>query len=194
MCVANLNVTTQPCSHRWYQLVRPCSSTSNLANCPQRLKLEGWETKNQDCPWCSPPSSPVTDVDRSTHKLFGGAPTTTSYRRGSLSSAASSLTPSRGRTNSASSTASPPNSRSSSQDSDDEARELDRAERNRMMNRRLAAYIARTPVKAFNDRSDRDLPRVDESPFDTVTVARRDSMIGKHWKRGVRMSKGIFKG
>lgn len=196
MCIANLNVTTQPCSHRWYKLVRPCSDSSNLTNCPQRLRLEGWETKNEECPWCSPPSSPVSDIDDSTHKLFGGA-SPFAGRRTSESSTSSICGPQRGRsitisTNSSSN----PTSRSSSQDGDVESREIDWAERNRMMNRRLEAYMVTNPTRAFSDRVDNDiLSPVIESPCDAQSpISRSGSMVSKGWKRSMKMSRGIFKG
>lgn len=193
MCIANLNVTTQPCSHRWYKLVRSCSESSNLANCPQKLRLEGWETKNNECPWCSPPSSPIADVDDSTHKLFGGASPYTA-RRASESSNGSSNSPQRGR-NIVLTVNSNPTSRSSSQEGDGETREVDWAERNRMMNRRLEAYMITNPTRVIDDRSETVLSPVYESPSDSSSpISRSGSMVSKGWKRSMKMSRGIFKG
>lgn len=53
MCVVELNVSLLPCRHRWYNLLRPCSPTTNLSNCPNRLRIEGWETKCDFCPHCA---------------------------------------------------------------------------------------------------------------------------------------------
>ena len=80
MCVAGLNVSTQPCRHRWYELIRSCSVEHNLANCPSKLQLEGWETRKQVCPWCD--SSGDYEELIPTHRLFGS----TSSASGSTSS------------------------------------------------------------------------------------------------------------
>jgi hypothetical protein len=81
MCVAGLNVSTQPCRHRWYELLRACSDQHSLANCPSKLQLEGWETRKATCPWCD--SSGGEDfVADTTHRLFGS----TSSASGSASS------------------------------------------------------------------------------------------------------------
>ena len=53
MCVAELNVSMLPCRHRWYHLARSCSPSSNLANCPGKLGISGWEIKCDFCPYCS---------------------------------------------------------------------------------------------------------------------------------------------
>ncbi|KAF2016140.1 hypothetical protein BU24DRAFT_409287 [Aaosphaeria arxii CBS 175.79] len=53
MCIAELNVSLMPCRHRWYHLSRSCSPSSNLANCPKKLGLSGWEIKCDFCPFCS---------------------------------------------------------------------------------------------------------------------------------------------
>ncbi|KAI9832910.1 MAG: hypothetical protein M1819_003940 [Sarea resinae] len=66
MCVAELNVSTQPCHHRWYHLIRRCSAERDLSNCPSKLSLEGWESKCDECPWCSD----VT-LDHHEYRLLG---------------------------------------------------------------------------------------------------------------------------
>jgi len=199
MCIANLNVTTQPCSHRWYKLVRPCTDSANLSNCSQKLRLEGWETKNNQCPWCSPPSSPIADVDDSTHRLFAAATpfsaTPYNIRRASESSngSASSSSP-RGRNNVLTINSSQ-TSRSSSQDGDGESREIDWAERNRLMNRRLETYMITNPARVVDDRPDTVLSPVYESPSEASSpISRNGSMVSKGWKRSMKMSRGIFKG
>ncbi|KAF1987071.1 hypothetical protein K402DRAFT_312816, partial [Aulographum hederae CBS 113979] len=53
MCVTELNVSTMDCRHRWYRLLRPCTSDTNLANCASKLVLEGWEVKASFCPFCA---------------------------------------------------------------------------------------------------------------------------------------------
>lgn len=71
MCVAGLNVSTQPCAHRWYELLRSCSDERDLSNCPQKLQLEGWETRKEDCPWCESSGDNEEIITSSTHRLFG---------------------------------------------------------------------------------------------------------------------------
>jgi hypothetical protein len=82
MCVAGLNVSTQPCRHRWYELLRACSDQHSLANCPSKLQLEGWETRKETCPWCDGSSGGEDFVADTTHRLFGS----TSSPSGSVSS------------------------------------------------------------------------------------------------------------
>jgi hypothetical protein len=53
MCVAELNVSLQPCRHRWYHLSRPCKPSANLINCGNKLGLSGWEIKCDFCPYCA---------------------------------------------------------------------------------------------------------------------------------------------
>lgn len=53
MCVAELNVSMLPCRHRWYHLVRSCSPSTTLANCPGKLGISGWEIKCEFCPFCA---------------------------------------------------------------------------------------------------------------------------------------------
>ncbi|KAF2167979.1 hypothetical protein M409DRAFT_53916 [Zasmidium cellare ATCC 36951] len=67
MCIAGLHVTTAPCSHRWYELIRPCDPSSNLANCTEKLKLQGWENRLENCPFCDG----AGNHHHSTHRLFG---------------------------------------------------------------------------------------------------------------------------
>ncbi|CAI6340602.1 unnamed protein product [Periconia digitata] len=53
MCIAELNVSLQPCRHRWYHLSRSCTPSTNLSNCPTKLGISGWEIKCDFCPYCS---------------------------------------------------------------------------------------------------------------------------------------------
>jgi hypothetical protein len=52
MCIAKLCATIHPCQHRWYDLLRPCSPSSNLSTCDKRLGISGWEVKCEYCPYC----------------------------------------------------------------------------------------------------------------------------------------------
>lgn len=66
MCVAELNVSTQPCGHRWFHLLRPCSPSANLDNCKRKLGLAGWELKCDFCPYCS-----GWNISTSDYRLLG---------------------------------------------------------------------------------------------------------------------------
>ncbi|CAE7216738.1 hypothetical protein CFE70_010082 [Pyrenophora teres f. teres 0-1] len=68
MCVAELCVTTHPCQHRWYHLVRPCSPSSNLSTCGKKLGISGWEVKCDHCPYCH------GHVSEFEYKLIGDGP------------------------------------------------------------------------------------------------------------------------
>lgn len=135
MCVAGLNVCAAGL-HRWYELIRACDPANNLQNCPERLKLEGWEKRNEYCPYCH-----GRNYHQSTHRLFGST--------SSASSVASSPTISDmgfGRTNRRGSAGTitatlGPLSRTSSNCS----AELDRATRARDMNDRIYAYLSSEP-------------------------------------------------
>ncbi|EME88623.1 uncharacterized protein MYCFIDRAFT_209859 [Pseudocercospora fijiensis CIRAD86] len=140
MCVAGLNVSTQPCAHRWYELIRPCNPANNLQNCPERVKLEGWEKRNDRCPFCD-----GSNHHRSTHRLFGST--------SSASSVVSSPTipdmgfiSLAGRRESGATlngTLSPLSTTSSIDEMD--AVELERATRARDMNDRLHVYLSCDP-------------------------------------------------
>ncbi|KXT05127.1 hypothetical protein AC578_7547 [Pseudocercospora eumusae] len=140
MCVAGLNLSTQSCAHRWYELIRPCNPGNNLQNCPERVKLEGWERRNDHCPFCD-----GGNHHQSTHRLFGST--------SSASSLASSPTVSdlgfigragrRGSGATLTGTLSPL-SRTSSIDDMDPV-ELERATRARDMNDRLHVYLSCDP-------------------------------------------------
>ncbi|PNS17130.1 ERAD-associated E3 ubiquitin-protein ligase HRD1 [Sphaceloma murrayae] len=194
MCVANLSVSLQPCSHRWYTLVRPCSSSTNLSNCSSKVRLEGWESRVDDCPWCGPSS---TDPNAATHKLFGGNDFSEARRR-SDSTVASTDSFVRGRSNSISNsvtTFSAITSRSSSPESEFERRETDRAERNQMMNRRLDAYITTAvpddiPGRRTSVKKSKPALAKKESSDSSMFVRRGSAMLGR-WgstKKKNRMS------
>jgi hypothetical protein len=68
MCVTQLCVTTQPCQHRWYQLVRPCDADTNLSTCSKKLGISGWEVKSDTCPYCQ------GNATHSQYRLIGDGP------------------------------------------------------------------------------------------------------------------------
>lgn len=185
MCVANLNVALQPCSHRWYKLVRSCSPSSNLANCPQKLKLEGWETRNEHCPFCAADAARSRTIDDTTHKLFGNM-----SRQGSYSSAMASVPRERSRANSTSTSTT---SRSSSRGSENGA-DLDRGEEARIMNRRLETYLSAHPSKMFSNRGEEKERLSDEDIAPkTVPLSRSSSALGKGFKRSIKISRSMFR-
>lgn len=140
MCVAGLNVSTQSCAHRWYELIRPCNPANNLQNCTERVQLQGWEKRNEHCPFCD-----GGNYHQSTHRLFGStssacsvasSPTASDMAFGRAGRRGSGATVMTGTFS--------PLSRSSSNNSIDPV-ELERATRARDMNDRLHVYLSCDP-------------------------------------------------
>ena len=185
MCVAGLNVSTQPCHHRWYELVRPCSTNSNLSNCAARLKLEGWERRTETCPWCDEGAEQVSGA---THRLFGSL--------SNPSSTPSSPTSQEfwGRGRSGSGGTMPSLSRHNSAMS----MESERGQKHRDMNERLSLYLTMSPHEVLpsakkNYPSPIVLP-VDADQTSEVCSARNATgLLRKRWRKSIRYSMGIFK-
>jgi len=203
MCVANLNVTTQPCSHRWYTLVKPCTSTTNLANCSSKLALEGWETRLESCPWCDDSSSDSGILDDSTHRLFGGS--FSRSRSGSIGTSGINAMPitterHRRQSSATNSTTSLSNGGRIMQDEDVEAEELGRGEKARMMNWRLDLYLTGQPERGYSLAQDTESIAPETSVSEQSGVARSSSvrrsgsLLGRKMKKSMRLSKTIFKG
>ncbi|KAL2355477.1 hypothetical protein BJ546DRAFT_690164 [Cryomyces antarcticus] len=200
MCVADLNVSTLPCQHRWYHLLRPCAPTKNLANCPSKLRLEGWEIRCAFCPWCSDWGA----LDTAAFRLFGNNRTPSST--GGLSrhtSNADSVAP-QGREGSPGQMDERCRRGSLARTNSDD--ELEAAgERNRAMNLRIDAYLSSYPEKILqtdrrNSGDDETMPSpASESSSGggggggMDTVKRSGSIFGKGWKKGKRMSWGLFR-
>jgi len=139
MCIASLHVTTAPCSHRWYELIKSCNSANDLANCPERLRLQGWETRHEGiCPFCSG----GTEIQEATHRLFGSVSSASSVASSPLETMALGRTSRRGSVNTLNGTAISPLSRQSSTSS---SLEFDRAQRSRDMNDRIRLYLSSAP-------------------------------------------------
>ena len=187
MCVAGLNVTTQPCSHRWYELRRPCDPANNLANCPEKLRLEGWETRNDNCPWCD---GNETSLPQSSYRLFGTA-----------SSASSTVSPpvstelglTRPRRSDSYGTIS-----SLSRHSSTTSMESERGQRHREMNERLNLYLQLHPHevlpsarKNYPTCPQMQSPSEDTTTYDTFSL-RSVNGLGKRWKQSVRLSRAMF--
>lgn len=139
MCVAGLHVTTAPCSHRWYELIRSCNQANDLANCPERLRLEGWETRHEGtCPFCSG----GTEIQLSTHRLFGSVSSASSVASSPVDPIALGRGSRRGSVNTLNGIAISPLSRQSSTSS---SMEFDRAQRSKDMNDRIYLYLSSDP-------------------------------------------------
>jgi hypothetical protein len=189
MCVAGLNVSTQPCNHRWYELRKRCTPSSNLANCPERLRLEGWETRYDHCPWCTDNDDTTSTTTR---RLFGSAPSanTTVSSLPTAPELAATRTHRSGSGGTLSSL-----SRHSSTASVD----TDRAQRHRDMNERLHFYLTNHPHDVLPSARKNYPTSVtspsDESPIsDASSVRSASGTISKGLKKSVRFSKAMFKG
>nr|POE50700.1 hypothetical protein CFP56_16215 [Quercus suber] len=190
MCVAGLNVCTQPCAHRWYSLVRSCAPHHNLANCPERLQLEGWETRNDSCPWCDD-----QQVQEATHRLFGSI-SSASSSTGSPSSPV--LGPTRTSRSGSGSTVSSLSQRYAP------AIENERAQRHREMNDRLNLYLTTDPHEVLPSAK-KNYPTYGTSPVsspDEFVSAASDSaslrsgttaMFGQWRKKSNKLGRGLFK-
>lgn len=137
MCIAKLNVSTAECSHRWYELVRSCSQGSNLSNCTERIRLEGWENRREMCPFCSPDN----DAHESTHRLFGSVSSASSVALSPVDAIALGRTSRRGSAN----TINTPLSPLSRQSSACSSMEIERAQRSKDMNDRIHLYLSSDP-------------------------------------------------
>lgn len=192
MCVAGLNVTTQPCEHRWYNLVRACHPANNLANCPEKLKLEGWESRVDSCPFCN---SNDKDVHESTHRLFGSTSSASSTTSSPTSPIIEGTRPRRSGSDSTMS----PLSRMSSGTSVDS----DGGRRNREMNERLELYLRSHPHEVLPSALKnyptypQSSPSDENTSSDAAPVPRRAGTgPSKGWKKNIRLglNMGMFKG
>ncbi|KAF2235487.1 hypothetical protein EV356DRAFT_531931 [Viridothelium virens] len=194
MCVVELNVTTLECRHRWYHLLRNCSPSTNLQNCPDKLKLEGWESKVSFCPWCDQ----ETPTEPQEFRLVGN-----------------DRTPSIGGLSRASSTtnieptlmSSRRESRSGSIARTDSSTSLTEAagERNRAQNMRIQWYLT-TRLEAIAQEEAKERPTtsrrssimglpLSSTPSNTSTGSGSDggSVLGKGWKKGKKISRSFFR-
>ena len=194
MCLAELSVSTLDCRHRWYHLVRSCSSSTNLENCPDKLKIEGWESKTASCPWCDQDTS----TDPQEYRLVGN-----------------DKTPSIGGLSRASSTtnieptliSSRHESRRGSLARTDSSTSLTEAagERNRAQNMRIQWYLT-TRLEAIAQEETKERPTTSRrssatglplSPTPTngssSTTSENGGIFGKGWKKGKQISRGFFR-
>ena len=187
MCVAGLNVSTQSCAHRWYELVRACHPANNLANCPEKLKLEGWENRNASCPWCD---SNESKVPESTHRLFGN---TSSASSTSSSPSSAELNFGRPRRSDSNATMSPLSRHSSTS-----SMESDRGQRHRDMNERLNLYLLSHPHEILPSAA-KNYPTYPQSPSNASVpprpgpIRRTSSGLSRGWRQSMRMSMAKLK-
>ena len=200
MCVAGLNVSTQACNHRWYHLVRSCDPATNLANCSGRLRLEGWETRVEECPFCN---GDERAVDESTHRLFGRTSSTNSMPS-CVSTVAVSVTagPSHRRGSSATMSTL---SRQSSADSD---ADIDRVRRHQLRNDRLLFYLTTDPHEVLPSAkknyptypsfpaslSFRNSSKLDQNTgSDSRHLINSGGAFARGWKKSMQLGKGLFR-
>lgn len=183
MCVAGLNVAISPCNHRWYQLKRSCSADRNLTNCPEKLKFEGMETRNENCPWCNESEHPL---HASTHRLFGSTLSASSV----LSSPASpEIRPTRPRRSGSGGTLSTLSRSGSFTGTEDEI-----IERYSSMNDRLHLYLTmhHSEVLPSAKRAIPPSSRVNSPISDVASISSSTSILGKGWRRRMKLGKGVL--
>ena len=188
MCVAGLNVSTQACNHRWYELLKACHPANHLANCPEKLRLEGWETRNEHCPWCEQSEA---EPQTSTHRrLFGSTSFASSTSSSPTSPQIGALTRSRSGSGGTLS--------SLSRHSSSASMESERGQRSRDMNDRLHLYMTSLPHEVLpsarkNYPSYPQSPAEDSPPSDASSILSAGGTIGKGWKKSVRFSQALLR-
>lgn len=69
--------------------------------------------------------------------------------------------------------------------------ELDPGAKAKMMNYRINCYLYRNPDREAWMKKDEEV--ITAPGEDTSTVSRRGSLIGKKWRKSVRLGRGMFK-
>lgn len=193
MCVAGLNVSTQPCSHRWYELLRSCSDEYDLSNCPQKLQLQGWETRKEICPWCDSSGDNNDDIiTTSTHRLFGSTSSASGSSTSSSPVLAAMSKPQLVRCGSdgALSTLSRNGSFSSTGS--------ERGQMHRDRNDRLRLYLTMLPHEVLPSAR-KYYPNSPPSPgeptppsSDAGSVKSTKNKLGAGWRKSVRFGRSVF--
>lgn len=171
------------CRHRWYHLVRSCSDSTNLGNCPSKLGLEGWEIKCDFCPFCA-----AWNVDDGNYRLVGND---RSPSIGGLSRSGSMALSSQRRESRRGSLA--------RTDSNCSMTMIAASEKNKALNARLDAYLSTRPERILSvDSSSRKSDIGDDdppSPTDTGSSGGDDrfAMLSKGWKKSKRLSRSFFR-
>jgi hypothetical protein len=177
MCVAELNVSLNSCSHRWYHLVRPCVEGANLQSCPSKLALEGWEIKCDFCPFCA-----CWPLSGGEWMLLGGNP----HSRSSSFSSPLSRTPSL----TTSVAAARRDSRRNSSARSDTSSIMSAAgspvyyagEKNRAMNQRVDSYFVQLPETIAETQQKR--PGTSGTAWGNWAVATPEGSVGGDLRRG----------
>ena len=194
MCIAELNVSTRECRHRWYRLLRSCSSSTNLENCSDKLRIEGWESKTATCPWCDQ----ETSLGPQQYRLVGND-RTPSIGGLSRASSTTNIEPSL--------TSSRRESRSGSIARTDSSTSLTEAagERNRAQNMRIQWYLT-TRLDAIAQEETKEKPSTSRRSSTTgiplsspptsassSTASESGGVLGKGWKKGKKISRSFFR-
>jgi hypothetical protein len=184
MCVAGLNVSTRPCHHRWYELIRTCSSSHNLSNCPSKLQLEGWEQRKEGCPWCDSSGG----SDNTTYRLFGS----TSSASGSTSSSpviSAMGKPQLKRCDTDSTLSSLTRTGSFSTTGSEQ-----RGQRHREMNDRFHLYLTTLPHEVLPSAKKNYPGYETERPLspDCGSIKSSRKLFGAGWRKSVRFGRSMF--
>jgi len=97
------------------------------------------------------------------------------------------------RRTSSAATSSSSTSRSSSRSPEDELDELDPGAKARMMNYRLNYYMFRNPEREEWIKKDEEIAAMPESDPEPMEMNRRGSVLGKTWRKSVKLGRGMFK-
>jgi hypothetical protein len=200
MCIACLNVSTSPCNHRWYELVQPCQPGFHLANCQQKLRLQGWESRVDGCPFCEGTHSVARE---STHRQLGGAigPFTPRFERSQSDISFLAQTHRRDSNNTVNTL-----SRYSSSSSEPEN---ERGLRHRERNDRLRLYLTSDPHELLPSarknyptygQSSRDESTTTLDEFSTSSASKRRhssmsnarGLISRGWKSSAKLGRGAL--
>ena len=175
----------------------PLRSRLNLANCPEKLRLEGWETRAPTCPWCDDGSA--ERIHASTHRLCGSFSSAASSTGSSSSSSPTS--PELGATRAHRSGSGASTLSSLPRYGTSASAESERGQRSRDMNDRLHLYLTTShqdvlPSARKNAPSYTCAPApLDDSPTsDGASVRSAGVRFGNPWKKSVKFSRGFFTG
>lgn len=201
MCVAGLNVSTRPCSHRWYELRRACRSERNLSNCPDKLRLEGWENRSAGCPWCDGASACTVPI--TTHRLFGSVSSAsgasslsspTSPELGAITTAMTTATMTRERRSGSGTTLGSLSRHGSTASSVGS----ERAQRQRELNDRFNIYLTAQPHEVLpSARKNYPSPRREEGrDSEGADGGGGGGAVGvfRGWRKSVKIGRAMFKG
>ena len=189
MCVAGLNVSTCDMNHRWYRLKRSCRSGYDLSTCPEKLKLEGWETRTDHCPWCHGSDS----ISHGTHLLFGNTPSASPFDQSPTYQVPSCTRSCRSNSENTLSSLSGLSRHSSTTSTGS-----DQGQRHRDMNERLHRYLNTYPHEILPSAAQNypTYPQAeiqDTSSSDVPALQKTNSAFKRRWRQSVRLSQTVFR-